>query len=621
MDYPIAPVPFTAVSLKDLFWRSRLETNRTVTIPDVLSKCQENGRIDNFRKAAGLMEGPYRGKMTFEDSDVYKVIEGVSYSLAQEYDADLDSQLDRLISIIAQAQEPDGYLYTNRTIDPGHPHVNAGPQRWSNLVMSHELYVCGHLYEAAVAHFQSTGKRTLFEVALKSADLVCRTFGPQGRHDVPGHQIIEMALVRLYRLTGCHRYLDTALFFLEQRGHHENRVPYAYEGNPGYCQDHLPLVHQKTAVGHAVRAMYMYCGMTDVAAMDRDSVYARTIGYLWQAILTHKLYVTGGVGARHIGEAFGEDFELPNLTAYNETCAAIGSVMWNHRLFLLEGEAKYFDVLEQTLYNGLLSGVSLSGTRYFYANPLACDGSFKFNSDSMTRQGWFDVSCCPTNLCRFFPSLPGYIYAVREQDVYVNLYIQSSVRLETGSGQVFLSQSSNYPWESSIQITVRPVSKTRLTLLLRLPSWIGDQSMGSPLYPFGHPVSSPVRIALNGEPIAFQVRHGYAAIEREWVPQDVVSLDLPLEVRRIHCDFRVLENRGKTALQRGPLVYCFEQIDNPIPVDTVSLRSTDVFTACYEPDVLGGVTVLKSENLTAVPYFAWSNRGEGKMAIWVLDGA
>ncbi len=402
-DYPIAPTSFTAVTLRDRFWLPRLETNRTVSIPSVFRKCEESGRIDNFRRAAGSLPGPYVGTMPFEDTDVYKTIEGAARSLASHADPELDAYLDRLIELIGRAQEPDGYLYTNRTIDPRSTHRDAGPERWSNLVMSHELYNCGHLYESACAHHLATGKRSFLDIALRSADLIRREFGPGARRDIPGHQIIEMGLASLYRLTGERGYLETARFFLEQRGRHETRPLYQYEENPGYCQDHLPVLEQREAVGHAVRAVYMYSGMADAAALLSDPAYTRALDAIWRSVVESRIYLTGGLGARHRGEAFGEAFELPNATAYAETCAAIGSVQWNHRLFLLTGESRFYDVLEQTLYNRLLSGVSLKGDEFFYANPLESDGVFPFNQGAVGRQPWFDVSCCPTNLCPVLP--------------------------------------------------------------------------------------------------------------------------------------------------------------------------------------------------------------------------
>ncbi|MBM4081180.1 MAG: glycoside hydrolase family 127 protein, partial [Planctomycetes bacterium] len=403
-DYPIQPVPFTAVRVRDEFWQPRMETNRAVTVWYDLKKCEETGRIDNFAKAAGLMKGEFRG-IPFDDSDVYKVIEGAAYSLALQPDPKLDKYLDEIIAKIAAAQEPDGYLYTARRLFPAEKMpAMSGRERWSNLASSHELYNVGHLYEAAVAHFLATGKRSLLDVALRNADFICQTFGPGAdqRKDPPGHQEIEMGLVKLYRVTAERKYLDQAKFFLDQRGR-----PEGHKLRGAGQQDHKPVVEQDEAVGHSVRACYMYSGMADVAALTGDAAYLRAIDRLWENVVGKKLYLTGGVGARPKGEAFGDAHELPNSTAYTETCAAIANALWNHRMFLLHGHAQYLDVLERIIYNGFLAGVALSGDQFFYPNPLEADGKRRFNHGGATRQPWFGCACCPVNVVRFIPSLAG----------------------------------------------------------------------------------------------------------------------------------------------------------------------------------------------------------------------
>jgi uncharacterized protein len=415
MDYPIKNVALTEVDFKDNFWRRRLEINASVTIPANFKKCEETGRIDNFLKAAKKMEGPHTG-LFFNDSDVYKVMEGAAYQLHRQPDAELDAYLDNLIQIIADAQEEDGYLYTARTIDPSA--VNAdreGLTRWSNLRINHELYNLGHMYEAAVAHYQATGKKDFLNIALKSADLVDSVFGEGKKHDVPGHQEIEMGLVKLYRVTGEERYLKLAKFFLDGRGHHNGRTEYRSVADVyGYAQDHLPVTQQKEAVGHSVRAVYMYAGMADVAALTGNKDYIKALDALWKNVVSKKMYLTSGLGAKHHGESFGKNYELPNASAYNETCAAIAGIFWYQRMFLLHGDAKYIDVLERTLYNGFLSGISLSGNTYFYANPLASDGKWPFNVKvGATRSPWFECSCCPPNIARLLASLPGYVYATK----------------------------------------------------------------------------------------------------------------------------------------------------------------------------------------------------------------
>jgi DUF1680 family protein len=619
IDYPIAPTPFGSVSLEDSFWHPRLETNRTVSIPAVFRKCEESGRVDNFRKAAGILQGPYVGKMPFEDTDVYKAIEGASYSLAQHADPALDEYLDGLIALIAEAQELDGYLYTNRTIDPAHVLPFAGPARWSNLVMSHELYNCGHLYEAASAHFLSTGKRTLLDIALRSAALIRRVFGPDGRRDMCGHQIVEMGLARLYRITLDRGYLEAARRFLEERGRHQSRPLYAYADNPGYCQDHVPVREQREAVGHAVRAAYMYCGMADVAALLPDRAYADAIEAIWRDVVESKIYLTGGIGARHTGEAFGNAWELPNRTAYSETCASIGSVMWNHRLFLLTGEAKYFDVLEQTLYNSLLCGVSLGGDEFFYTNPLESDGEFRFNHGSAGRQPWFDVSCCPTSLCRFFPSLPGYVHATVDKTLYVNLFIAGRANVEVGGVRFHVVQETDYPWAGAVRLQISPEQRARMELRIRIPGWSRERIMGGSLYRFERSHTEAPSLRLNGEPVNGEMDKGYAVLDREWDGGDIVELALPMPVRKVVCDARVIDNRGKAALQRGPIVYCVEQRDANRPLDSISLGAESSFTAYREPALFGGIMALWGKGFTAIPYFAWANRGPGPMRVWLRN--
>ena len=557
--------------------------------------------------------------MPFDDTDVYKSLEGAASSLAQHPDPALEARLDALIDEIAAAQESDGYLYTNRTIDPTHVLPDAGNARWANLVMSHELYNCGHMYEAACAHHMATGKRSFLDVALRSAELICRVFGPEGRHDMCGHQIVEMGLARLYRATGDRRYLEQARFFLEQRGRHDGRPLYMYEENPGYCQDHMPVVDQREAVGHAVRAAYMYCGMADVAALLPDRAYAEAIKAIWRDVVQSKIYLTGAIGARHRGEAFGEAFELPNLTAYGETCASIGSVMWNHRLFLLTGDAKYVDVVEQTLYNRLLSGVSLRGDEYFYANPLESDGIFRFNHGSAGRQGWFDVSCCPTNLSRFFPSLPGYVWASAGNSIYANLFIAGRARLEMEDGAVEIVQETAYPWAGSVRFVVSPSRRMRLKLLVRIPGWARETIMGGSLYRFERPSEGTAALKLNGHAIEIVLENGYAVIDRDWDTGDTVDLDLPMTVRKVLCDPRVVDNQCKAALQLGPIVYCVEERDSSVPLDRLVLGGESTLKARSRPDLLGGIVEVAGEGFTAIPYYAWANRGPGPMRIWLKN--
>lgn len=627
-DYPIQPIPFTRVSIAGGFWWPRLEANRTVTIPYDFARCEETGRISNFEKAGGLLQGAFEG-IRFNDSDVFKVIEGAAYSLSLHSDPTLEAYLDQVIAKIAAAQEEDGYLYTTRTIDPDHVAEGAGGTRWSNLRESHELYNVGHLYEAAVAHYQATGKRTLLDVALKNASLIDSVFGPGKRSDVPGHQEIEIGLARLYRVTGEDTYLQLAKFFLDERGYPHQRQVYGE-----YAQDHRPVVEQDEAVGHAVRAGYMYSAMADVAALAGDAEYVRAIDRIWENVASTKLYLTGGIGARRRGEAFGDRYELPNATAYNETCAAIASMMWNHRLFLLHGDAKYVDVLERTLYNGFLAGMSLGGDTFFYVNPLESDGAFKFNQGAGTRQPWFHCSCCPTNVVRFLPSLSGYVYARREDALYVNLFVESSATVEIGGTVVQLEQETGYPWDGLIQIAVDPGVPAAFTVCLRIPGWARDEPVPSDLYRYlGHGEEKPA-VEVNGEPAFPQPQGGYVALQRTWEKGDRIVLRLPMPVRRVVSHPAVEENAGRVALERGPIVYCAEWPDNDDDVFSLVVPDDARLVPEYRRSLLGGVTVLggavlamgqpgagsaaiKPARLAAIPYYAWSHRGEGKMAVWL----
>jgi DUF1680 family protein len=639
-DYPVQPVPFTAIRFEDSFWRPRLETNRTVTVRYDFAKCEETGRLDNFAKAAGRMQGPFRG-IPFDDSDVYKVIEGAAYTLATHPDAELEAYLDRLIETIAAAQEADGYLYTARRLfAPEAMPDMSGKERWSNLAASHELYNVGHLYEAAVAYAQATGKRTLLEVALRSADLVCRTFGPgpEQRQDPPGHQEIEIGLVKLFRLTGNRLYLDTARFFLDTRGRPEG---HALRG-PGQ-QDHLPVVEQREAVGHAVRAGYMYSAMADIAAITGDRAYGDAVDALWRDVVEHKLYLTGSIGASHGGEAFGAAYELPNASAYNETCAAIANSLWNHRMFLLHGDARYLDVLEVILYNGFLSGVSLSGDRFFYPNPLEADGHTRFNHGSAERQPWFGCSCCPVNVVRFLPSIPGFAYAVGGNSLYVNLYVAGSGETTVAGHKVRVTQETAYPWDGTVRLRLEPEAPTRFALRLRQPGWSVGRIVPSQLYRqepgLGEEGSfdADPHLQVNGTPLAamaLQREKGFIVIERDWASGDVVELDFPMPVVRVFSHEAVVGNRGRVALHRGPVVYCLEGPDHEGHVFNLALPDGPGFGHSMHPDLLGGVVVLSAGGLAAreadsgapqtslvglmaIPYAVWNHRGPGEMAVWL----
>ena len=469
-DYPIQPVAFTQVKLNDSFWSPRIEINRTVTIPASFARCENTGRVKNFEMAAAR-SGKFCTKYPFDDTDIYKTIEGASYSMAVHPDPKLKAYVDSLITIVGKAQEPDGYLYTARTIDPLHPQPWAGPERWvKENELSHELYNSGHMFEAANAHYLATGERNFLDIALKNADLLVKTFGPGKRHVAPGHEIVEMGLVRLYRIIGKKEYLNLAKFFIDERGKRQYDKTSPDEWKNGmYWQDDMPVVDQQAPEGHAVRAMYLYSGVADVAALTGDKKYIAAIDRIWNDMVSKKIYVQGGIGAVGDGERFGADYELPNTTAYNETCAAIGDVFWNQRMFLLHGDSKYIDVLEKVLYNGLISGVGLDGKSFFYTNAMQVTDGVKHPDLEPARSGWFECSCCPTNMVRFLPSLPGYIYAKKDNNLYVNLFIAGSADIDLNNRNVKITQVNNYPWSGALSIKVMPESPSRFSMLIRIP--------------------------------------------------------------------------------------------------------------------------------------------------------
>jgi len=634
-DYPIQPVPFTSVKLTDQFWTNRIETNRTATIPASFARCESTGRVKNFVMAAEH-QGKFCTTYPFDDTDIYKTIEGASYSLAEHPDPKLSVYIDSLITIIGKAQEPDGYLYTARSIDPLHPHTWAGSERWVNeQKSSHELYNCGHMYEAAAAHYMATGKRNFLNIALKNADLLVNTFGPGKKHVAPGHEIVEMGLVRLFRLTGKKDYIYLAKFFIDQRGikPYNKKSKNTYE-NGTYFQDDKPVIDQDEAEGHAVRAMYLYSGMADVAALTGDSAYLKAIDRIWNNMVTKKMYVQGSIGAVGDGERFGDNYELPNATAYNETCAAIGSVFWNQRMFLLHGDSKYIDVLEKTLYNGLISGVALDGKSFFYTNAMQVSNSFNQPDLERERSGWFTCSCCPTNVARLIPSIPGYIYAHNGNDVYVNLFISGTGNLNVNNKAVKITQQNNYPWDGALAFTVNPAAAMDMDLNIRIPGWVQNQAIPSDLYAYEQPSSQKIVITVNGKPVDYQMKNGYAVISKKWKKNDQVQLTLPMNVQRVVANVAIPDDNGKIALQRGPIMYCAEWKDNEGKAGNIIIPKGTVFTAAFDPSLLNGIMVLKGQvktfdlnetaqtittankTMTAIPYYAWANRGKGEMTVW-----
>jgi DUF1680 family protein len=634
-DYPIQVVPFNQVNLTDNFWLPRIKTNHTVTIPASFERCESTGRVKNFEMAAAH-SGAFCTIYPFDDTDIYKTIEGASYSLTLFPDKKLEDYIDSLILKVKNAQEPDGYLYTARTINPLKTHAWAGKERWEKeRELSHELYNSGHLYEAAAAHYQATGKRNLLDIALKNADLVCSVFGYNKRHVAPGHEVVEMGLVKLYRITGKKEYLETAKYFIDERGHFKgydsaSKDPWK---NGSYWQDHIPVVDQREAIGHAVRAGYLYAAMADVAALTGDEKYLQAIDSIWSNVVRKKIYVQGGIGARGDGERFGDNYELPNATAYNETCAAIANVYWNHRMFLLHGESKYIDILEKSLYNGLISGVGMDGKSFFYTNAMEIKNSYAHHDMEAERSGWFPCSCCPTNITRLIPSVPGYMYAQKNSDIYVNLFISGTSTLTVNKKAVEIKQENNYPWSGDLIFNVNPKSSMAFNVLVRIPGWASNEAMPSDLYRFESADDHKVSIEVNGKPLVYTMSNGYAVISRTWKKGDVVKVVLPMEMRRVVANANVKDDIGKVSLQRGPLMYCAEWPDNKGKTSNIILPKNTSFTTEFKPGLLNGVTVAKgdalvvevnSENnvstikrtIEVIPYYAWAHRGKGEMTVW-----
>ncbi len=635
-DYSIQAVNFKQVRLNDNFWMPRIRTNHTVTIPASFDRCESTGRVKNFEMAAAR-SGKFGTTYPFDDTDIYKTIEGASFSLSLFPDKKLEAYVDTLIRKIAAAQEPDGYLYTARTIDSSKTHSWAGKERWEKeRELSHELYNSGHLYEAATAHFAATGKKSLLDIALKNADLVCSVFGPGKKHVAPGHEIVEMGLVKLYRITGKKEYLETARDFIYERGHFsgydvKNKDPYK---NGAYWQDHKPVTEQDEAIGHAVRACYLYSGVADVAALTGDEKLLESVDRIWENMVSKKLYVQGGVGAVGSGERFGDNYELPNTTAYNETCAAIANVYWNHRMFLLHGDSKYIDVLEKSLYNALLSGIGLDGKSFFYSNAMQVKSSFAHRDMEIGRSGWFECSCCPTNLVRLLPSVPGYMYAQKNDVVYVNLYASSSTDLIINQRKFTIIQQNNYPFDGKLDFTISTKAALDFKLLFRIPGWAQNSVLPSDLYSFVNDIHDKVVIKINGAEVPAELEKGYAMISRKWKNDDKVEIILPMETRLIRSNDKLKENEGKLAVERGPLVYCAEWVDNGGKTSNILLPSNSSFQFVHRADLLNGVTILttkapvidvsadgqtistQSKIITFIPYYAWANRARGEMQIW-----
>ena len=627
--YPITPVPFTSVKITpNTFWGQRLEASKNVTIPLAFSKCESENRYTNFSNAAEHLKDPSTvfkvdGVMgySFDDTDPYKTIEGASYLLQTYPDKRLESYVDSVIAVIGSAQEPDGYLYTARTQNPEHPHGWAGKTRWSKVEdLSHEFYNLGHLCEAAVAHYNATGKRSLLDIACKFADCVVREVGdgPGQARVVPGHQIAEMGLAKLYLATGKKEYLDQAKYFLDKRGYTTIKTEYS--------QSHKPVLEQDEAVGHAVRAGYMYAGMADVAALTGNQGYIDAIDRIWDNIISKKYYITGGVGATSSGEAFGRNYELPNMSAYCETCAAIAQVYLNYRLFLLHGESKYYDALERTLYNGVISGISIDGGKFFYPNPLQSMGQHQ-------RQAWFGCACCPSNAARFIPSLPQYLYAVKDKSLYINLFAGNETTVKVGGNDITLEQVTNYPWDGDIDINIKQ-TKGEYSLKIRIPGWVRGQVVPSDLYNYVDGKQLNYSIEVNGEKLSSNLEDGYFTIIRKWNKGDIVKVHFDMEPRLVKANGKVNADKGRAEIERGPLVYCAEWPDNNCDVLSVLLNqdpqykigykeieNTKIQTIITDAQTLSfddtGRLYTKNEILTLIPYYAWAHRGNGKMSVWL----
>ena len=653
--YPFAQVPFTSVKIsQNTFWGARLQAAQKVTIPLAFSKCESEHRYKNFEMAAYTLQHPnHEGLNTpawdvskfmgfsFDDTDVYKTIEGASYILQTYPDKKLKAYIDSVLNVVGAAQEPDGYLYTARTINPQHPHGWSGDKRWEKEeVLSHELYNLGHMVDAACAHYQATGSTKFLNIAKRYADCVVKEVGPKAGQAtvVPGHQIAEMALARLYTLTGEKKYLDEAKYLLDYRGKtHIKDI---------YSQSDKPILEQSEAWGHAVRAGYMYAGIADVAALTQDSDYIKTIDRIWDNIVSKKYYLTGGVGARHAGEAFGANYELPNMTAYNETCAAISMVYLFERMFLLHGESKYIDCLERTLYNGVISGMSMDGGRFFYPNPLSSDGKYKFNSDgNTTRQPWFGCACCPSNLCRFIPSVPGYLFGVKDNNIYVNLFAGNTSTIKVGGKNVVLEETTEYPWDGDIKITVKKSAAKNANLLVRIPGWVRNQVVPSDLYAYRDAEKPAYSVTVNGKAVEADLvaNKGYLPV-KNIKKGDVVRIHFDMPVRTVIANRHVADDRGKVAVERGPLVYCAEAADNagePVLravmgskkpaftlVDNYTIQNTETkgapafaVKAIQTPaqvldQAADGKVSVKNMNLTLIPYYAWNHRGANQMNVW-----
>lgn len=583
----IEQIDFSHVKINDNFWSPRLSKHVSATLPVCIDQIEnQTGRIRNFENAA-KGEGEHSG-IFFDDSDVYKALEGMAYSLINNPDPELEKKADEWIDKFAAAQQPDGYINTFYTL-------TGLDKRWTNMD-KHEMYCAGHMIEAGVAYYQATGKRKLLDVCIRMTDHMMSQFGPGKRHWVPGHEEIELALVKLYQTTQEQKYLDFAYWLLEERGHGHGTMGDEGKWDPVYYQDIVPVRRLTDISGHAVRCMYLYCGMADVAALKNDTGYIAAIDRLWDDVVHRNMYITGGIGSSRDNEGFTEDYDLPNLDAYCETCASVGMVLWNQRMNQLTGDSKYIDVLERSLYNGALAGISLGGDRFFYVNPLESKGDHH-------RQEWYGCACCPSQLSRFLPSIGNYIYASSDDALWVNLYIGNTGQIRIGETDILLTQETDYPWDGSVKLTISTSQPLEKEIRLRIPNWCKTYDL-----------------SINGKRINVSEEKGYAVI-KDWKSQDVIALDMDMPVEIVAADPHVKENFGKRAIQRGPLVYCMEEIDNPEYFDQIQLSPSTTFQTAFVFDILNGIKTIKTngraQSATFIPYYAWDNRKAGKMRVWI----
>jgi DUF1680 family protein len=612
---------FSRVQITDNFWKPKIEKVSLVTIPVCIDQTEvKTPRIKNFEIAAGKREGKFKG-LFYDDSDVFKALEAMAYSLKNHPDVAMEKKADDWIDLIAAAQLKDGYIntyYSLQFLD----------KRWTDMSM-HEDYNGGHLIEAAVAYYEATGKRKLLDVAIRFADHFNSLFGPGKRDWVTGHQELELALVKLYKTTNEKKYLQLADWLLSERGQ-KKAVGYTWTDwkDTAYAQDIKPVKEQKEITGHAVRAMYMYTGAADVAALTGDQGYMHAMKDVWEDVVYRNMYITGGIGSSGGNEGFSVDYDLPNENAYCETCASVGMVLWNQRMGMLTGESKYVDVLEKSLYNGALDGISLAGDKFFYGNTLASMGR-------QARRDWFGTACCPANIARLIESLGNYIYGYDAKNIWVNLFVGSNTSIPVNGQQVPVSMKTNYPWDGQIEIALSPKAKTKFGLKIRYPGWATGEAVPGGLYNFQASVNNAVTVKLNGKEVNYTLDKGYLVIDREWSAGDKITVDLPMDIKRVTSRPEVKSNIERVAIQRGPMIYCIEGMDNAGRAVNIVLPKTAELTAVKQNvlseqviSIQGEATVLtvspngddvktEKKKITAIPYYTWNNRGSGQMLVWL----